>query len=419
MENFRSRSTVDSPRLHLDFSREHPHFRQLLRNLSSRSKEVERDPTGARVLGVDLSQSYTVSYTAFRSVMLYQKWGQEVVVVGPRMQASFARTDLSRVAPTDFRLPYPCFYLATPGSKMEIWGGPDTRWHPIEGAYVYWEPTRPGELMVLVWGGPNAASASQYDDAMFFFSLNMEELVGLAGLNLEQRVEELSGFLQGPLENIHADASLARRLHGLDGAVQSVLERGVDCSDEGQQVPAEVTGKMMENLHEFFRVLVSTCLYLTNPRSDRETREPSPEREELAGKIARLRKRKHPDARRLQEQLDRLPAHRTVWVGPEIEKAVGAATDLTSSGPGGGQAPAGHYRRGHMHPYLTGPRKDATGAPIPSVERGVVYHWNAAVWVGKKDKQAREADRGARVYRVEDPAPEDHSSVGAGAAVST
>ena len=125
---------------------------------------------------------------AMHAMNLWDRCGQRVFAVGPRMAEAFRTTDLSGVSTQWIGRPAHCYYVALPDCPWEIWGG--TKWHRLGGFYVQHFDDRPDSpdggagIRFLMWGIPNSA-ASKIDDAMYWFTIGTDNKVSTA--DLEQR----------------------------------------------------------------------------------------------------------------------------------------------------------------------------------------------------------------------------------------
>jgi hypothetical protein len=388
-----------------------------------RRMEIINDPTGESCGMEDFAASYSTSYSMIRLALMYQMHHQQVVVVGPRMQAAFANTSLENI-PTDMiRLPHTCFYLATPQSEgLELWGGERTQWHPIVGCYVAMEPTA-NAIIILAWGAANSKSLDPLDDATFWFRLDLDRWMESQEpdcvhyrheSNLEDEFETAvtDHHTEQTLINIEdesRDIPLMRAIRksggkstvNLDKALNSLLKnRQGEASDEGMamykrgQTVAHVE-KVKETARKIMRVVINTILYMNS--SNAEVSEPvtnESEREHLKARLKNVKNPRKGTGKALQRRLAALPEHKIVWIGPTIEQEVGGERDFTSTG----RHVTGHIRRGHWHTFLVGPMKLA-GTVIPKEQRSHTIKWISPIWVGS----AKDTHEGPRVYGLKEP----------------
>lgn len=338
--------------------------------------------------------AYSTTYNMMRSGIAYERAGQQVIVLGPRMQEAFANTSLSDVSADHIQFPHPCFYLATPESKMKLWGGSDTLWHRVEGAYVMEEPTEPGVISILIWGAANERSKGATDDATFWFAMKLGHG---ASVNLDRDLEERldDGELRDKtLRNIEFESAVTRM--DLDARINGVLnDRHANISDRLANLPDsnEVAREVKAQVRSFLRVVINTLLYLNSASCETRNADNEARRRELQKALDRKKHKNGKDAKKLTRELDELPKYRVTWIGPTIETTVGGDTDLT-----GTRSVRGHIRRGHWHTYRVGPRKTEAGERIDPAMRKASLKWIAPVWVGggvPEDKP--------RVYGVREP----------------
>lgn len=337
---------------------------------------------------------YGTTYNMLRSGVAYERAGQQVVVLGPRMQEAFTHTSLKEVSAAHIRFPHPCFYLATPESKLRIWGGSATGWHNVAGAYVMDDPCEPGVISILIWGPANEKSVSPTDDATFWFSIK----VGHGTVDVDTVCNERLGLTElrdGTLRNIEVETKMARM--DLDTKVSSVLNNHYnDISDLGANGPSpDLVEEVKGNVQAFLRVAINTLLYVNSTSCEtRDATPPPKERKAIEDALSRKKHKKGKDARKLQNKLNGFPAYKLTWIGPTIESAPHSAMDGTRAGHG----VRGHIRRGHWHTFRVGPRKTETGEKIAVVDQGSAIKWVAPVWV-----EGGGIDDKPRVYGVREP----------------
>lgn len=403
--------TLPKPTVHFDTLHQHAevHLKDLLRLPAEQKLEIIHDPTGESGGVRAWAQTYSTTYTMLRLVFMYERSHQQVVVVGPRMQAAFANTSLENI-PTDLiKLPHECFYLAVPECELELWGGERTGWHKVTGCYVAKEPTA-NALVLLAWGAANERSNNALDDATFWFRLDLDRLPTGDNPNLEHEVEALTEkrVLDHVFDNIEAESRAVGRLckargkhANLDDALDNLLDhKENEASDLTTGLyrhganPAHVK-RVKDSARKLMRIVVNTVLYINSASS--EVSDPvtsDNERAQIRARLKGVKSTRKGTGKVLQKRLDALPAHRMVWVGPTIEQEVGGERDFTLTGRRG---VSGHIRRGHWHQFRVGPMKLA-GTLIPKVDRALTIKWMPPLWVGS----VREAT-GARLYGVREP----------------
>lgn len=390
-------TALPKPVVHYEMIRKDPRNPLLVFPEDLKSK-ILHDPfneRGDNPIPAQTVSAYSTTYNMLRSAIAYERGGQQVIVLGPRMQEAFANTSLSEVSPEHIRFPHPCFYLATPGSKLRVWGGSDTLWHRVEGAYVMEEPTEPGVVSVLIWGAANERSKGATDDATFWFAMKLGH-GGTVNLDddLEKRLDD-NELREKTLRNIELESAVARM--NLDARISGVLDdRGANISDRLANIEGsgEVAREVKAQVKAFLRVVINTLLYVNSASCETTAADNEGQRRELQKALDRKKHKNGKEAKKLARDLENLPKYRVTWIGPTIETTVGSETDLT-----GTRTVRGHVRRGHWHTYRVGPRKTGAGERIDPAMRKASLKWVAPVWVGggvPEDKP--------RVYGVREPA---------------
>jgi hypothetical protein len=330
---------------------------------------------------LSMASSHPVTYALFRSLVLYEDSGQQVIAVGPRMQRAMAETDLRGVPPDRVRLPYDCFYLALPDCEWSLWDGSATGWHRVGGVYVYREPTDPRVLCVFCWGRPNDHSTSSTDDAVLWFTLDLDAkhpldtqlLTSPPDVDLKDsvvgRVERDTQWIRNPKSDLDALISYV-----FSDSTHDISDAG--CATVGPDADA-ILATVQETARNLLRVIVNTVLYINSTAPELSGVETFDwRRVELENELRRKKAPKSPRAKKLRSELERLSRARWIWVGPQIERA--PANRETSAGG----SPADHWRRGYWNYYHTGPKKTADGTPIPTNRRPICMHWIPPQWVG-------------------------------------
>lgn len=388
--------SLPPPQVHYEMVRRDDRLNPLKLFTEEQKTAILLDPfnlKGTNAFPAQAIPEYGTTYNMLRSGIAYERAGQQVVVLGPRMQEAFAHTGLKDVSVEHIRFPHPCFYLATPGSNLKVWGGSVTGWHQIAGAYVMDDPCEPGVISILIWGAANEKSVAPTDDATFWFSLKVghgtTDLDALGSARLD-----LTELRDGALKNVEMESRLIHM--DLDARVTSVLNHHTnDISDEGvARPPLAIENEVKANVQAFLRVVINTLLYVNSTSCEtRDATPPDTERENLSTALARKKHKKGKDARKLQEKLNRLPRYKITWIGPTIESSLPRSpTEGTSRGV------RGHIRRGHWHTFRVGPRKTELGEKVALKDQGQALRWVAPVWVeGGADED------GPRVYGVREP----------------
>lgn len=388
-------TALPRPVVHYEMIRKDPRnpLRAFPEDLKSKILLDPFNRNGDNPLPAQTVSEYSTAYNMMRSSIAYERAGQQVVVLGPRMQEAFSNTSLKDVSPDHIKFPFPCFYLATPESKLKAWGGSDTGWHRVEGAYVMDDPAEPGVMSILIWGAANERSQFPTDDATFWFSMRLGHGTSV---NLDDDLENrlsTDELREGTLRNIELESALTRM--DLDGRVTRILNnREANISDRLANIDgSDLAREAKEMVKSFLRVVVNTLLYINSASCETRSSDNDAQRREIQKALDRKKHKNGKDAKKLSRDLDALPRYRVTWIGPTIETTAGGDTDLT-----GTRTVKGHIRRGHWHTYRVGPRKTEAGEKIDPAMRKASLKWIAPVWVGggvPEDKP--------RIYGVRDP----------------
>jgi len=307
----------------------------------------------------------------------YADSGHQVFNLGPRLQELFLETALKGMTLDMLRPPYRGFYLATPGSKFQCWGGPRTEFHSLAGMYVHF--VRPNAVTVVGWGEENDKSRQIGDDASIWFRLNLRQYK--------------------PGEVFDLDQVLADQI---EDPTQSVYDPEITFPEERK---TEILAANWDTHMGMLRLAFNTILYLnsrdpeldlddTNPRARREIRR------KLKSLGTKLRGKAKKQARKLQSKLDRLATARITTLGRSIElvEEDPAVDEDAVSSAKTGRRMARHRRRGHWHRYWTGSRKGPDGERVKG-ER-MVHKWVQPTWVNKDLADSLRVK--GRVYQFEE-----------------
>lgn len=230
--------------------------------------------------------------------------GSNVFVVGPRLAGMFRRTSLAAVTWEDIQLPFPTFYVALPDCPYRVQGVMSS--FRLPGFYVV-SLARPIGPHLLVHH-PVVTAA----DEGFVIPL-------LRDVPLE---EHASVAIEGTLDGLREHAA------------------------GGEALAGEVGSRQKEAARLCLHIFVNLVLYLNADLPVVETEESAERRTERAAIEARIARIKPRKRRKLSHSLVRIPDHRVVLLGPEVE---GASEDPARAGP------RQHWVRGHYHRYRCGP----------------------------------------------------------------
>lgn len=283
-------------------------------------------------------------------MLLYDRCGQNSYVIGPKVQDLFRRTDLTKVSPDMVQAPQVGFYVALPGCPWRVWGGPRTRWHQLAGVYVGFtksasreevESGRPMDEVPLertvhfaLWGAPNERSLGRTDDALMWYSMNLDEW-GRDGSDLESFFEQQAIML---VDEEDAEAW-----------------NGHDPLDPNLNTAVPEAAEVEEHRHTLtcvLRTVFNLCLYLRSEAPDLEVRDPAAEVARVRRQLGR--KKAAGKQKKLERRLEALPKTRYVCVGPSFE-TLEAGPPSPAHAPGGTHAsPVEHAVRPHWQRYWVG-----------------------------------------------------------------
>ena len=328
----------------------------------------------------------------------YERWGRQNVVIGPQMQEAFADTELGKVPSKYLKFPFPAYWIALPENEdIVCWGGtPETKiddgahglgvygtgWHSARGAYVI---ARKNCLLVHMWAPePQDAGIRKRLEDKFNVEQGGGDDWGHTWFSFsfkgEQDLEEtLIAQFDNPDNEVH-DPNLADGQTNFWGADMNFREDG-----------DEIHRRVKESAVRLLRIVINSALYMTSPKPDLKRIPSSAERhtkaaqdlEDLAnrseGRSARKLRREAENKRRKAARA-KSPV---VWIGPQIEAKL---TQARNSGERQEHSKRkGHVRKGHWHPFRTGAMKRDDGTKIPNEERGRIFHWIPPTWCGDLD----------------------------------
>lgn len=256
------------------------------------------------------------------AMMLYERLGQNTFVVGPRVQDLFSRTSLSKVSPDMLVPPARAFYVALADCPWRIWGGDRTLWHHVSGAYVSFTvghsestgDTPCNGINFCIWGGPNARSVDNADDAVLWHSINLDLW--------EESGEDLETFFGG-------------------SRVMSASPGASDFGDGCVSLPDDEDdlNEQREMVRHVMRTALNVCLYTSSEDPDLEVVDSAPNLDDLRRQLGRAKasgKRKKLERRIASAATG--PKTRVVYIGPMFE----AAPEPSRSGARGGASPDTH-----------------------------------------------------------------------------
>jgi len=304
-----------------------------------------------------LLKGHAPSRANFLAAMFgYALEGQQVFMVGPKLQKLLGETDTSKVPLEFLKLPFHSFYIALAESEVMLFDV-DTGYHPATGIYVHLvDPDIPAVLLCF-WGRENENSRVAGDDSLQWVNLSLAEAVserdpdGTAYVDIDAYVEKL-----------YSDPYR-------------------DESDQGTKRMAH-QDKHWQSAKALVRLVINLILYVNSESSERQAVPgKAPGRRAMLSK--KLKGTKKPKKRaRLQREIDAISQARVVWLGKRIEEEPEYEDPDADPTPGEttGRKVRRHRRRGHWHHYWTGPRVKADGTRQKGDK--AVLRWVPPRWVG-------------------------------------
>jgi hypothetical protein len=306
---------IRTPQLHYDYLTTAPGgaaFHGMIRKLFDRFSDAE---LLAGVTPGQLDELDGVSKMSHFMMTLYERFGQNTYVVGPKVQDLFRRTELSKVTPEMIKPPTKAFYIALADCPWTIWGGERTKMHHITGVYVSFTKVAQPEdgkpvpnpemhecINILLWGQSNERSIDKFDDTVLWFSLSLDRWLA-AGQDLEE-------FFQN---------------HSVMTATPGDLKDWTPFSAELDPfAPAHVPESPSEletqrqALVNILRLVLNICLYMDSEDPEFEVVDKKDEAKKLRAEAA---KKKSPGKRKkLERRADNMPKTKFIYVGPMYEE---------------------------------------------------------------------------------------------------
>lgn len=342
---------MKTPTLHFDHTmKKFPEGRylyEMVRDLHKPFSDTElKEGTCSQALDEFDGTSRITNYL----MMLYDRFGQNTYVIGPKVQELFRRTNLSKVTRDMIEPPQPAFYIGLNDCPWRIWGGRRTQWHNLTGVYVAFSKSvntnaegapREYGIHFALWGAANERSFGPTDDALLWYSINLEEMTR-QGADLE--------------------TFFAKHRVMLANEEDHMMWQGGDPIDpDNLPFIPDTTEKIEEQrrtLTNILRLALNVCLYMSSDDPDLNVKDWSDEAAELRKKIAT--KKSSGKRKKMERRLANLPKTRLVYVGPMFEEL--------------------------PEEKATEQREHQGGTHAPPVEHGVSPHWQR-YWVGSGDER--------------------------------
>jgi len=268
----------------------------------------------------------------------FHRCGEQSLVVQQHMQESFSRAKLDDVTSEMLRLPYEAFYVALPGTSLQI-ANPETGLHAVIGVYVQ---RRSNFVRFFLVGATNeeekrrVAAGEDLDGSVCWFSINLDE---------------------------HPDVDL-------ESALSRVLsDPSNDCSDtEGVKLgalPKRHQEIMFDAFRSTLRIVVNLCLYMSCENADLEPADTSSRNKRSAHLKRKLMRARKPKQRRaIEGKLAALPQSTVVYVGRAYERLRSAVDAAVANGTWPRDQAIPHWRRAHFHRFWVGKRILADGTRV-------------------------------------------------------
>lgn len=347
-----------TPQLHYDFIMKAPGGSEF-HGLVSRKF---RDFTDAELMGGEIPGAlYELDETSRVShymMALYERFGQNTYVIGPKVQDLFRRTDLAKITPDMISAPVPAFYIALADCPWTLWGGERTKMHHISGIYVSFTkvahrepglpPPKTQELLdvtklkmqdcinIVLWGAANERSLDKFDDTILWYSINLEEWIE-AGQDLETFFQQHS-VMQDFSDDMTQEGLAAK---GLDPFSLPYIPNNSD--DLAAQ---------RETLVSVLRLVLNLCLYMDSEDPELEVRD---KKDEIAKLERELRGKKSPAKRkRLSRRIEGMPKTRYIYIGPMYEELAEQEAKARAHGGGTHASPIEHSVVPHWQRYWVG-----------------------------------------------------------------
>lgn len=335
--------TMKLPPLHFDWFTKHDPYtlmdlgKQLLQPLSK--QDMVRG-TSTKGYDATFKRFGGLTHGIVYAMELWDRCGQQVYVVGPKVADALRRTSLRGVTPDMLTMERGMLYIALPNCPWKIWGGARTKWHNVSGFYcsysVRYNPTtnKPQVgLYFYIWGAPNERSDNPLDDVLFWFSVPLDDCPD------DNDLEQHYG---GTEVEVHDDI-FGTHTEGVFSAVRQ--EFGAPTQEEKDQ-----QRQMARNV---FRLSVNLILYLQSEDAEVDVVDRDKERAKLRAAIGRAKK--EGKRKKLRRRLDNMPRTVFRYIGPKMERALEEAERKPSERETVARVgPRRHLVRPHWRHYWVG-----------------------------------------------------------------
>lgn len=287
-----------------------------------------------------LSQDFPSACNMFTVAALSRRVNSSAYALSTELQEEFAEAELpTGLNAFDLDLPSPCFWLALPDCALELFGGKDTGWLQIHGAYVFsgdalarvnasWETTE-GGIGLAIWACPKSLSKDAYDDA--FYTL---------------------GFRFSDMEDI--ESTIVEKF-GTPGRSDLNPRTGMTLQEEKT---AEDRRREAAHIGILVRYVFNLLLHLNIPRPT-YTKTLVDFSEERAQLLDAAKRRKPNKAKKLIARAERLSTYSYIVLEPteeDREHLQNRRNDIAAGRKG-------HWRQAHYRRVWVGSRTSAAGHP--------------------------------------------------------
>jgi hypothetical protein len=304
-----------TPQLHYDFVRKGEGGAELQSTIRQWFDRMKTSELLGGETPLALEQLDGTTKMSHWMMCLYERFGQNTYVVGPKVQDLFRRTELSKITPEMVTPPTRAFYIGLVDCPWTIWGGERTKMHSITGVYVSFTkiaqivdgkrsdpPVFHDCINLLLWGQANERSRDRYDDSVLWFSISLDRWVK-GGQDLETFFQSHSVMTatQDDLKDYNPMAA------ELDPFAQAYLPG-----------KPEDLATQRHALSSILRLVLNVCLYMDSEDPELEVRDNKDEAKKLRAEAA---KKKSPGKRKkLDRRADNLPKTKFIYVGPMYEE---------------------------------------------------------------------------------------------------
>jgi len=307
---------------------------------------VERECTLYQKSYIEMNTNRLIRYLS----STYQKYGKKTYTVSPGLAFALQHTELRKMPAELLALPYPCIYLAMPPKTFTIYHE-ETGTHDVEGAYLVEDKSvTPRAWKIMLAGSPNENSASDDDDALYHYTMILED-----GKTLEECIQETV--------RLATDGTAVRGT--VDG--KDVVSGGL------AQAQLEIFKSLQAQLMNVFKYAACVCLYAMHPDAEVEGFIEDPEYRALYN---RAMKAKGPKRKKLFKRANEIKGDVRLRLGGSVTVSREEREAAQAPKRKGTKHSVRTYVQSHWQHYW---KKNADGVK----ER--TYKRKEAFWKGAKD----------------------------------